>query len=139
MSVTMQALICRCAPPRAAAPGAALGRLTRTELRLFLRERIGPVLGRGVPAGAAGHLRQHPLLQPERGSLGGLTVLDVYVPILIAFALAMLSLNALPTVLAGYRERGVLRRLQTTPAGPVRVLAAQLVDQRRRGRGHAGR
>ena len=57
---------------------------------------------------------------------GGLTTLDVHVPILLVFALAMLSLVAMPTTLAGYRELGVLRRLKTTPAGPVRVLAAQL-------------
>ncbi len=68
-----------------------------------------------------------PSFSRAQASLGGLTELDLYVPILIAFVIAMLALNALPPVLAGYREKGILRRLQTTPVGPVRVLAAQLV------------
>ena len=45
---------------------------------------------------------------------GGLTTLDVYVPILLVFALALLSLVAMPATLAGYRELSVLRRLKTT-------------------------
>jgi ABC-2 type transport system permease protein len=115
------------AAPRAAARGAALARLTRTEFRLFLRERIGPIWGVGFPLVLLVIFGSIPSFSRAQASLGGLTELDLYVPILIAFVIAMLALNALPPVLAGYREKGILRRLQTTPVGPVRVLTAQLV------------
>jgi ABC-2 type transport system permease protein len=55
------------------------------------------------------------------------SILDSYVPVLLTFVLAMIALNVLPPALAGYREKGVLRRLSATPVGAVRVLAAQLI------------
>jgi ABC-2 type transport system permease protein len=101
--------------------------LTRTELKLFLREKSGPAFGVGLPLLLLIIFGNLPFYQEHRADLGGRTLLDAYVPILVAFVLAMLALNVLPPVLAGYREKGVLRRLRTTPVGPVRVLAAQLM------------
>jgi ABC-2 type transport system permease protein len=101
--------------------------LTLVELKLFLREKSGPAFGVGLPLLLLIIFGNLPFYREHRDDLGGLTLLDAYVPILIAFVLAMLALNVLPAVLAGYREKGVLRRLRTTPVGPARVLTAQLI------------
>src|SRR5258705_3754558 len=128
MSVTMPATGAAAgAPARVTARGAALRRLTRTEFRLFLRERVGPIWGVGFPLLLLIILGSIPSFNRPKASLGGLTELDLYVPILIGFVIAMLALNVLPPVLATYREKGILRRLRTTPVGPARVLTAQLV------------
>ena len=63
---------------------------------------------------------------PDKG-LGGVSLVDAYVPIVIAFTVAILAVSALPTVVATYREEGILRRLATTPVAPARVLGAQVV------------
>jgi ABC-2 type transport system permease protein len=102
--------------------------LTMTELRLFTRGRAG--VGLGLSVGFPLLLliifgSIHSFSTPVN-AFGGLTTLDVYIPILLVFAIALLSLVAMPATLASYRELGYLRRLKTTPAGPARVLAAEL-------------
>ena len=77
-----------------------------------MRDRVGPLFGIGLPLVLLtifGNIPYYNRPMPALG--GGRTLLDVYVPILIAFVIAMLSLNVLPPVLAGYREKGILRRL----------------------------
>src|SRR5262249_6258415 len=59
-------------------------------------------------------------------ALGGRGLVAVYEPILIAFVTVAFAIQGLPAVVAGYRERRILRRMATTPVGPVRVVAAQL-------------
>jgi ABC-2 type transport system permease protein len=101
-------------------------KLARTELRLLLREPLALFWGVVFPVvllvvvGVATHGHR------ER-SLHGLTFIDVYVPVLTAFVLAILALNGLPATLASYRDKGYLRRLSTTPIGAPRLLAAELL------------
>src|SRR3954447_5230973 len=58
--------------------------------------------------------------------LGGLTLVQAYVPVLIGFTFTTLGVSALPAAVATYRERGVLRRLASTPLRPAGVLGARL-------------
>jgi len=104
----------------------ALSTLATTELRLFVRDKTGPVFGVVFPTALLtvfGNLTF--FRDPSRG-IDGEPLLVVYVPVIVCFVIAMLALNTIPATLAGYREQGVLRRLRTTPVGPARVLVAQL-------------
>ncbi|CAM3309865.1 ABC transporter permease [Stackebrandtia soli] len=53
----------------------------------------------------------------------------VLLPMTLAIAIGMVGLYLLPTTLATYRERGILRRLSTTPLRPINLLIVQLVLQ----------
>ncbi len=68
-----------------------------------------------------------PKFQVHKASLGGLTLFDTYIPVLISMVIGLLALVNLPGPLATYREQGILRRLSTTPVPPSWVLAAQIV------------
>ena len=48
-------------------------------------------------------------------------------PSLVVITVGTLGIQTLPIRLATYREKGVLRRLSTTPAHPLRLLTAQLI------------
>jgi ABC-2 type transport system permease protein len=116
------------ATPPVARRRSALRQFTITELKLFTRGMAA--IGLGISVGLPlllliifGGLRG---FKTPVKAFGGLTTLDVYVPILLVTALAVLSLVAMPATQATYRELGYLRRLKTTPAGPVPVLAAEL-------------
>ncbi|TDV42597.1 ABC transporter permease [Actinophytocola oryzae] len=105
----------------------ALTRLTRTETKLFFREPAGVFFAIVFPPLLLIILGSIPAMrEPDKG-LGGLRVIDLYAPIIVAMAIATFSLSGLPQQFATYREKGVLRRMRTTPVKPSVMLGAQLL------------
>lgn len=108
--------------------------LLRSETRLFLRDTGNVVFVLGFPmilligmGFAIPGMRDAITDAPEPWY--GLRPIDLFAPIMVCVAVATAGLSSLPAMLAGYRERGVLRRLSTTPMRPQSVLLAQLVVQ----------
>jgi ABC-2 type transport system permease protein len=105
----------------------ALSRLTAAETKLFFREPLVVFFALGFPAILLVILGAIPAFREPKEDLGGLRVIDLYVPIIIAMGLAVFALNNLSQLFATYREKGVLRRMRTTPVKPGVMLGAQLL------------
>jgi ABC-2 type transport system permease protein len=101
-------------------------RLTVIELKLLAREPMQAFFALFSPTVLVVILGSVPAFRKPSADLGGGRVIDVYVGIAVALTLAMLGLQVTPMALATYRERGILKRLATTPARPALLLAAQL-------------
>ena len=69
---------------------------------------------------------------------GGLGTIDASVPSYMMLVVAVTGLMSFPLTLAEYRDRGVLRRLRVTPASPLTLLMAQLVEPSRKRGGRGG-
>ncbi|MDQ0793900.1 hypothetical protein QFZ58_002388 [Streptomyces sp. B1I3] len=97
-------------PARAAGPLAAV---LRTETRLFLREPGSLFWILVFPAALLTVLGLIPSFREDDDALGGRAVIDLYVPVAVLLAMIMAGLQAMPPVLTGYRERGILRSVST--------------------------
>jgi ABC-2 type transport system permease protein len=103
-------------------------KLTVTELRLLMREPLAAFFSLLFPTILVVILGSIPSFREPSADLGGARVIDLYVGIAVALTLAMLGLQVTPAVLATYREKGILRRLATTPVRPLTLLAAQMAS-----------
>jgi ABC-2 type transport system permease protein len=108
-------------------PRSAFGKLLQSEIKVAWRVPLGLVLGVAVPVLVLVILGTIPGPDKPVKSFGGLTYFSIFFPILIALALAVISLISLPVHLATYREQGILRRMSTTPVPPFWMLAAQVI------------
>ena len=100
--------------------------MVRLELKLFLREPLTLVFTLALPVvilyvlgGVFGNM-------PGRFAYRGVGAMDFYVPAYVGLVISSMGLIALPVHLAGYRERGVLRRFRASGVPTSAVLIAQV-------------
>lgn len=98
----------------------------RSETRLFLREPGSLFWILVFPTALLTILGLIPSFRNPDDALGGRRVIDLYVPVAVLLAMIMAGLQAMPPVLTSYRERGILRRMSTTPVPPSALLTAQI-------------
>lgn len=104
--------------------------LTRTQFKVFLREPLAVFFGLVFPAvllvviGVA-----YPGATDPEPTFDGRSLVEVYAPTAIVLGLATMAVFLLPVALGGDRERGILRRLSTTPVHPRTLVAAHLAVQ----------
>jgi ABC-2 type transport system permease protein len=91
-------------------------------MKLFLRDPASSIVTIGLPVAivVVFGMIAHPAENND-------PIVTYFPTMALCLGLAQLALNLTPTTLAGYRERGILRRLSATPMPPSRVLLAQLV------------
>ncbi|GAB2943447.1 ABC transporter permease [Micromonospora polyrhachis] len=105
-----------------------LTKMINVETKLYLREPLAAFFGIAFPALLilVLGLAMPGMMDPLEG-MGGKRGIDVYLPITLTLAIATVAMVTLLGVLATYRERGVLRRLSTTPVSPMTLLGAQVI------------
>ncbi|MGW3495885.1 ABC transporter permease [Streptomyces sp. NPDC001020] len=99
----------------------------RTELRLFRREPGATFWVLLFPTLLLVILGSIPSFRHSDHSLGGLRPIDAYVPVAVLIGLITSGVQGMPQSLTGYRERGILRRMSTTPVRPAALLTAQML------------
>jgi ABC-2 type transport system permease protein len=108
----------------------AFSALTRTQSRVFLREPLAVFFGLLFPAVLLAVIGVgYPGATDPEPTFDGKTLVEVYAPTTIVLGMATMAVFLLPVALGGDRERGILRRLSTTPAHPRTLVAAHLVVQ----------
>ena len=100
-----------------------LWKLTWIEIKIFVREPLGVIGTVGMPVLAFVVLSRVFGGRPTRG----VARIAADVPAFGAILIALSAVLSLITVIAIYREGGILKRLRATPLSPVTILAAHVI------------
>ena len=105
-----------------------LGELTWLEIKIFLREPMGAIGTIIVPVLTfivLGRMTRG-TMSPASTGLGGLFG-QGGVPVLVSILIANSAVLSLVTIIAIYREGGILKRLRATPLRPQTILSAHVL------------
>ncbi|PRX99045.1 ABC transporter permease [Allonocardiopsis opalescens] len=103
-------------------------KLTAVESRLMLRD-VAWLFTLGVPLFVMLGFGLPFALSPGGPPPEAVSGIESLVVTAVTIALGLVGLYMVPTALAAYREKAILRRLSTTPARPAALLAVQLLLQ----------
>src|SRR5262245_48505827 len=104
-----------------------LMKLTWLEIKIFLREPLGAIGTILVPVAVfmiLGRFAQRP---PRTSSAAFSNFMLVGLPVLVALSIGISAVLSLVTIVAIYREGGILKRLRATPLRPHTILTAHLL------------
>lgn len=100
---------------------------TAVEGKLFLREPMSVIFGVLFPTALLLGLGAIPALREPSEDFDGARFVEFWAPTALVLGIGILALQHIPSVVATYRESGVLRRMSTTPVHPATLLVAQLI------------
>jgi ABC-2 type transport system permease protein len=105
----------------------ALGELIWVEMKLFAREPLTVVFVLVLPVVILYVLNGVFGNQPDPSVWEGLSPIDFYTSAYVALVAATIGVLSLPVHLAGYRERGVLKRFRASSLQPWALVGAHAV------------
>ena len=106
----------------------SLAKLTLVELKLFTREPVNLVFTLILPVMIL--IVMGEVFGRAAGNSAvyrGVNAMDYYVPAYIGVVMAAIGLVSIPVHIAGYRERGILRRLRSSSLSIKSFIVSQLV------------
>ncbi|OLF06751.1 ABC transporter [Actinophytocola xinjiangensis] len=103
--------------------------MTFVEVKQFLREPINTGVAVGLPTALLIIFGNIDGMNVPDPLWGGLRFIDYFTPSMVVIIVAVLALQSMPSYIANYREKGVLKRLSTTPVSPAMLITAQLLTQ----------
>jgi ABC-2 type transport system permease protein len=101
--------------------------LTWLEIKIFIREPLGVIGTLGVPVLVFVVLERMFGPRPGRSAAGAPDLMTIDLPILTAILIALSAVLSLVTIIAIYREGGILKRLRATPLRSHTILTAHVI------------
>ena len=104
-----------------------LWKLTWIELKVFLREPMGAFGTIGVPVLIFLVLGRYAHFRFGGPAVAGSILSGAGLPVLASILIAISTVLSLVTIIAIYREGGILKRLRATPLRPQTILSAHVI------------